>query len=137
VRPTTSLPVADAGASTTPHPGVTRPAAGTAAGQTGGRGLLGRVRDVVGPYVVLTKPRVVELLLVTTVPTMLLAEGGWPSLGLVLATLVGGALAAGSANVLNCYIDRDIDQVMNRTRRRPTARSARAPLSRSASRWAS
>ncbi|WP_237689803.1 heme o synthase [Cellulomonas fulva] len=75
----------------------------------------------------MTKPRVIELLLVTTIPTMLLAEGGWPSLGLVLATLVGGALAAGSANVLNCYIDRDIDQVMNRTRRRPTATGEISP----------
>jgi heme o synthase len=125
VRPTTSLPVADAGASSTPHPGA--PASGTTAARTGARGLWARTRAVVGPYVVLTKPRVVELLLVTTIPTMLLAEGGWPSLGLVLATLVGGALAAGSANVLNCYIDRDIDQVMNRTRRRPTATGEISP----------
>nr|WP_051681577.1 heme o synthase [Cellulomonas sp. HZM] len=72
-----------------------------------------------GPYVALTKPRVIELLLVTTVPTMILAQGGLPSLWLVLATLVGGAAAAGSANVLNCYLDRDIDQVMHRTKRRP------------------
>lgn len=78
-----------------------------------------RVRRVVGPYVALTKPRVIELLLVTTVPTMILAAGGWPGLGLVLATLVGGAAAAGSANVLNCYLDRDIDKIMNRTKRRP------------------
>jgi len=78
-----------------------------------------RVLGKVGPYVALTKPRVIELLLVTTVPTMILAQRGMPSLWLVLATLVGGAAAAGSANVLNCYIDRDIDQVMNRTKRRP------------------
>ncbi len=91
------------------------------------RGPLGRVGAVVGPYVTLTKPRVVELLLVTTIPTMILAQGGWPSLGLVVATLVGGAAAAGSANVLNCYIDRDIDQVMNRTRRRPTATGEISP----------
>ncbi|HEY0216868.1 MAG TPA: heme o synthase [Cellulomonas sp.] len=77
------------------------------------------VRRRVGAYVSLTKPRVIELLLVTTLPTMILAQGGFPSVWLVLATLVGGAAAAGSANVLNCYIDRDIDQVMNRTRRRP------------------
>ena len=70
-------------------------------------------------YVALTKPRIIELLLVTTVPTMLLAERGFPSVGLVLATLVGGAASAGSANTLNCYLDRDIDQVMNRTKRRP------------------
>ncbi|MDM7856309.1 heme o synthase [Cellulomonas alba] len=76
-------------------------------------------RRVVGPYVALTKPRIIELLLVTTLPTMILAQGGWPSFGLVVATLVGGAAAAGSANVLNCYLDRDIDQVMNRTKRRP------------------
>jgi heme o synthase len=69
--------------------------------------------------VALTKPRIIELLLVTTVPTMLLAQRGVPSLRLVLATLVGGTLAAGSANTINCYIDRDIDAVMKRTARRP------------------
>ncbi|NMR20929.1 heme o synthase [Cellulomonas fimi] len=78
-----------------------------------------RVRDRVGAYVALTKPRIIELLLVTTLPTMILADRGFPALGLVLATLVGGTLAAGSANVLNCYLDRDIDKVMNRTKRRP------------------
>ncbi len=77
------------------------------------------VRAVVGAYVALTKPRIIELLLVTTLPTMILAADGWPSLGLVVATLVGGTAAAGSANVLNCYLDRDIDKVMNRTKRRP------------------
>jgi protoheme IX farnesyltransferase len=74
---------------------------------------------VVGAYVSLTKPRIVELLLVTTVPAMLLAQRGLPSLWLVLSVLTGGALAAGAANALNCYIDRDIDQVMRRTSRRP------------------
>jgi protoheme IX farnesyltransferase len=74
---------------------------------------------VVGAYVALTKPRIIELLLVTTIPTMVLAERGLPAIGLVLATLVGGAAAAGAANTLNCYLDRDIDQVMNRTKRRP------------------
>jgi heme o synthase len=69
--------------------------------------------------VALTKPRIIELLLVTTVPTMLLAQRGVPSLRLVLVTLVGGTLAAGSANTINCYIDRDIDAVMKRTSRRP------------------
>jgi protoheme IX farnesyltransferase len=78
-----------------------------------------RLRAVLGAYVALTKPRIVELLLVTTVPTMLLAARGVPSLGLVAVVLVGGALAAGAANALNCYIDRDIDQVMRRTSRRP------------------
>jgi protoheme IX farnesyltransferase len=67
----------------------------------------------------LTKPRIIELLLVTTLPTMLLADRGLPSLGLVLVTLTGGALAAASANTINCYIDRDIDAVMKRTSRRP------------------
>src|SRR5215470_11946464 len=67
----------------------------------------------------LTKPRIIELLLVTTLPTMMLADRGLPSLRLLLVTLLGGALAAGSANTLNCYIDRDIDAVMARTKRRP------------------
>jgi protoheme IX farnesyltransferase len=69
--------------------------------------------------VALTKPRIIELLLVTTVPTMLLAQRGLPSLKLVLVTLIGGTLAAGSANTINCYIDRDIDALMKRTSRRP------------------
>ncbi len=67
----------------------------------------------------LTKPRIIELLLVTTLPTMLLARRGLPSLALIAVTLVGGALAAGSANTINCYIDRDIDAVMRRTSMRP------------------
>jgi protoheme IX farnesyltransferase len=67
----------------------------------------------------LTKPRIIELLLVTTLPTMLLAKRGLPSIALIAVTLVGGALAAGSANTINCYIDRDIDAVMRRTSRRP------------------
>jgi protoheme IX farnesyltransferase len=70
-------------------------------------------------YVSLTKPRIVELLLVTTVPAMVVAAGGLPSLWLVAVTLAGGSLAAGAANALNCYLDRDIDQVMRRTSRRP------------------
>jgi protoheme IX farnesyltransferase len=74
---------------------------------------------VVGAYVSLTKPRIVELLLVTTVPAMVLAAGGWPDLRLVLVVLVGGSLAAGAASALNCYLDRDIDQLMRRTKRRP------------------
>ena len=84
---------------------------------------------VLRAYVALTKPRIVELLLVTTVPAMLLAAGGLPPLGLVLATLVGGSLAAGSANALNCYLDRDIDAVMRRTVARPLARHAVSPRS--------
>ncbi|MER7331568.1 MULTISPECIES: heme o synthase [unclassified Micromonospora] len=77
------------------------------------------VRAVVSAYVTLTKPRIVELLLVTTVPAMMLADGGMPSLWLMAVVLVGGSLAAGAASVINCYIDRDIDQLMRRTKRRP------------------
>jgi protoheme IX farnesyltransferase len=85
------------------------------------------LRQVVGAYVALTKPRIIELLLVTTVPTMFLAAGGVPSLTSVLWTLVGGTLAAGSANTLNCYVDRDIDVVMRRTGHRPLATGAVTP----------
>lgn len=70
-------------------------------------------------YVSLTKPRVMELLLAVTIPTMFLAERGLPHLGLVLVTLVGGALSAGSAGTFNCVIDRDVDRLMNRTKGRP------------------
>ncbi|MBB4739925.1 protoheme IX farnesyltransferase [Actinoplanes octamycinicus] len=70
-------------------------------------------------YLALTKPAIVELLLVTTVPTMMLAAGGWPDLVTFFAVLVGGALAGGAASALNCYIDRDIDVLMKRTKRRP------------------
>lgn len=70
-------------------------------------------------YFALTKPRVIELLLISTVPTMILAERGVPNLWLVLGVLFGGALSAGSANAFNCYIDADIDSVMGRTKNRP------------------
>ncbi len=75
--------------------------------------------EVLRAYLSLTKPRIVELLLVTTLPTMMLAAGRFPSGLLVPATLVGGALAAGAANALNCYCDRDIDGLMHRTENRP------------------
>lgn len=75
--------------------------------------------STVKAYVALTKPRVVELLLVTTAPVMILAERGIPAISLILATLVGGSLSAGSANAFNMVIDRDIDQVMGRTKNRP------------------
>jgi heme o synthase len=95
-------------------PGALGPApAGPASGSRRSAGTVAR------GLVALTKPRIIELLLVTTVPTMLLAQRGVPSLGLVLVTLVGGTLAAGSANTINCYLDRDIDAVMKRTARRP------------------
>lgn len=74
---------------------------------------------MVGGYIALTKPRIIELLLITTVPTMVLAEKGWPSWGLVLVTLVGGTLAAGGANAINMVVDRDIDRLMERTKTRP------------------
>ncbi|MBV9843616.1 MAG: protoheme IX farnesyltransferase [Kutzneria sp.] len=92
-----------------------------------------RTRDVLRAYIALTKPRVIELLLVTTIPAMALAQrwstsgapgriaSGIPPVGLVLATLLGGAMAAGSANALNCVVDADIDSVMKRTKARPIA----------------
>jgi protoheme IX farnesyltransferase len=78
-------------------------------------------------YVALTKPRIIELLLVTTLPAMVLAAHGLPQLTVVLATMIGGTLAAGSANALNCFIDRDIDAVMRRTGHRPLARHQVSP----------
>ena len=83
---------------------------------------------VLRAYVALTKPRIIELLLVTTVPVMMLAAHGWPRLWTVAATLVGGTLAAGSANTINCVVDRDIDAVMARTRRRPMVNHEIAPV---------
>lgn len=85
-------------------------------------------RDVVAAYVGLTKPRVIELLLLTTVPVMFFAERGVPSVGLVLATVLGGALSAGSASTLNCVYDRDIDEQMRRTRRRALPRHVVSPV---------
>nr|WP_246160636.1 heme o synthase [Nocardioides humilatus] len=84
-------------------------------------------RDIVMAYVGLTKPRVIELLLLTTVPVMFFAAGGVPSLRLVAATVVGGALSAGSASVFNCVYDRDIDEQMRRTRRRALPRHIVTP----------
>lgn len=77
------------------------------------------IRRTIAAYVALTKPRVIELLLVTTAPVMILAADGLPNIWLVLATLIGGALSAGSAGAFNMYIDRDIDRVMGRTQNRP------------------
>ncbi len=75
--------------------------------------------STVGRYVALTKPRIIELLLITTVPTMVMAQAGWPSTWLVTVTLIGGTLAAGGANAINMYVDRDIDKLMQRTKDRP------------------
>jgi len=83
---------------------------------------------VVKAYVALTKPRVIELLLVTTVPVMVLAERGLPDAWLVIATVLGGALSAGSANAFNMVIDRDIDHLMNRTQSRPLVTGEVSPL---------
>lgn len=76
-------------------------------------------RSTVKAYIALTKPRIIELLLITTLPVMVLAQGGLPSVWLMLGVLVGGAMSAGSANAFNCYIDRDIDRLMKRTAHRP------------------
>ncbi len=111
----------DGAGSRTDQPGTSKPAGAPTAVQ--------RTKTTIGAYVGLTKPRVIELLLVTTIPAMLLAQRGTASLPLpmpllVLTTLVGGMLAAASANTLNCVADADIDQVMKRTARRPLARHA-------------
>jgi protoheme IX farnesyltransferase len=111
------------GAATTPGTEAIDPSVGPAVAGVGPAPT--PVRAAAGPlavvraYVALTKPRIVELLLVTTVPAMMLAAGGRPALWLIAVVIVGGAFAAGAANALNCYIDRDIDQVMRRTARRP------------------
>ena len=76
-------------------------------------------RSTLAAYVALTKPRIIELLLITTVPTMVVAERGLPDLWLVVATVIGGTLAAGGANAVNMYVDRDIDRIMKRTEGRP------------------
>ena len=102
-----------------PRPTATRPPAG-----------------VLRAYLALCKPRIIELLLVVTVPAMVLAQRGLPPLGLVASTLVGGAAAAGSANAFNCYLDRDIDRVMHRTRHRPLVTGAVSDRGALAFAWA-
>ncbi len=89
-----------------------------------------------GAYVALTKPRIIELLLITTVPAMVVAEAGWPGTWLVMATVIGGTLSAGGANALNNYHDRDIDQVMRRTARRPLPRQQVEPHNARVFGWA-
>jgi heme o synthase len=84
-------------------------------------------RSRLAAYVALTKPRIIELLLITTVPAMVLAAGEWPGTWLVLTTLIGGTLSAGGANALNSYFDRDIDELMKRTRQRPLAQHEVVP----------
>jgi protoheme IX farnesyltransferase len=81
----------------------------------------------VGAYIALTKPRIIELLLVTTLPTMVVAQRGLPPVWLMAATLAGGALAAGGANAINMVVDRDIDRLMKRTKNRPLVTGAMTP----------
>lgn len=100
------------------HVGPTAVPADSGSVRTG----LHRARDVVRAYLGLTKTRIIEQLLVVTVPAMCLAQRGVPPLGLVVATLLGGAMAAASAHALNCVVDADIDALMKRTARRPLAR---------------
>jgi protoheme IX farnesyltransferase len=76
-------------------------------------------RSKAAAYLALTKPRIIELLLVTTVPTQIVAERGLPPLWLVVCTVLGGAFAAGGAHAVNMYVDRDIDRIMERTQNRP------------------
>jgi len=94
-----------------------------------GHGSSGAPRSVLGGYIALTKPRIIELLLITTVPTMVVADAGWPGTWLVIVTLVGGSLAAGGANAINMWIDRDIDALMERTKNRPLVTGLIAPRS--------
>jgi protoheme IX farnesyltransferase len=88
----------------------------------------GHEQGKLAAYVALTKPRIIELLLVTTVPSMVVAAGGWPSTRALAATLAGGALSAGGANAANMVFDRDIDAVMHRTSGRPVVTGAVSPL---------
>src|SRR5687768_18236938 len=86
-------------------------------------------RSRLAAYVALTKPRIIELLLVTTVPTMIVAERGLPSAWLMACTVLGGTLAAGGANAINMVVDRDIDGLMERTKHRPLVTGAMSPRS--------
>ena len=86
-------------------------------------------RERILAYVALTKPRIIELLLVTTVPTMIVADKGLPSVWLMVATVIGGTLSAGGANAINMYVDRDIDRLMKRTQHRPLVVGVMSPQS--------
>jgi protoheme IX farnesyltransferase len=86
------------------------------------------LRRTAAAYLALTKPRIIGELLITTVPAMILAAQGWPSTWLVIATVLGGTMAAGGANAINCYLDRDIDQIMHRTQGRPLPLGQIEPL---------
>jgi heme o synthase len=104
------------------------PAAGELLGANGDRRPASRpTKDVVFDYVSLAKPRIIPLLLITALGAMMMAQRGWPSTGLVIWTLAGGALAAAGAGAINCWIDRDLDRAMLRTRRRPLPDGRIAP----------
>src|SRR5271166_3846260 len=112
------------------RPGPTRPPAVGSSAMASEAPALGVTRarwSPVHPYIALTKPRIIELLLVTTLPTMIVAKRGVPPVWLMAATLIGGALAAGGANAINMYVDRDIDRLMHRTRKRPLVTGAVTP----------
>jgi heme o synthase len=117
VTPAVGSGLTSGGGRSVPADGSIAPTASAASGPA--------IRDTIRAYVALTKPRIIELLLVTTVPAMVLASRQVPGMNigewswLVVWTLIGGTLAAGSANAINCYLDRDIDELMVRTRRRP------------------
>ena len=85
------------------------------------------LRTRIGGYIALTKPRIIELLLITTVPTQIVAAGGMPSGWLIVNTVLGGTLAAGGANAINMYVDRDIDKIMQRTQGRPLVTGVMSP----------
>jgi protoheme IX farnesyltransferase len=87
------------------------------------------VREIASAYLALTKPRIISLLLITTIPAMILADKGMPSIWLIIATVIGGTLAAGGANAINCYLDRDIDEIMHRTQGRPLPLGKMEPMS--------
>ena len=101
--------------------------AGVADRPGGGSGRIAGLGAALRSYVALTKPRIIWLLLITTVPAMVVAAGGWPDSGLVASTVLGGMLAAGGANAINQYADRDIDRLMRRTSGRPLVRGAVPP----------
>ncbi|MCY4639579.1 MAG: heme o synthase [Chloroflexi bacterium] len=101
--------------------------AGAADRPGGSSGRVAGLRSVLGSYIALTKPRIIWLLLITTVPAMVVAAGGWPGSGLVASTVLGGMLAAGGANAINQYADRDIDRLMRRTSGRPLVRGVVRP----------
>ncbi|MCL2395169.1 MAG: heme o synthase [Acidimicrobiaceae bacterium] len=119
------------GADLLPGPAETAPSEtavpGAATAERGGVSAELSLAGRLAAFVALTKPRIIELLLVTTLPTMFVAARGLPAVGLMVATLVGGTLAAGGANAINMYVDRDIDAVMRRTSRRPLVTGAVTP----------